>query len=304
MSAATLTVGLANYGSTYPAGEWHRFVDLARAAEDAGVDRIVLVDHVVMGEHTENYVWGKFPVPPNAPWFEPLTMLSAIASVTSRVRLATGILIAPLRPAAFLAKQVATLDQISNGRVDLGVGAGWQREEYEASGLPFEQRGQLLTDSLGAMKALWRDTPASFSSPTLTFENIYCEPKPLQQGGVPLWVAGTLNRRNFERVVNYGDGWIPIMGATIDDIAADVQRIRAAWADAGRDADALKVQAPLRIAMGDDGRPDLARSMESVPELVAAGVTDVNVALRAFARDTADAPKAMEDVVRRFHDVA
>jgi alkanesulfonate monooxygenase SsuD/methylene tetrahydromethanopterin reductase-like flavin-dependent oxidoreductase (luciferase family) len=154
------------------------------------------------------------------------------------------------------------------------------------------------------MKALWRDTPASFSSPTLTFENIYCEPKPLQQGGVPLWVAGTLNRRNFERVVNYGDGWIPIMGATIDDIAADVQRIRAAWADAGRDADALKVQAPLRIAMGDDGRPDLARSMESVPELVAAGVTDVNVTLRAFARDTADAPKAMEDVVRRFHDVA
>ncbi|HTL86894.1 MAG TPA: TIGR03619 family F420-dependent LLM class oxidoreductase [Acidimicrobiia bacterium] len=304
MSAATLTVGLANYGSTYPAGEWHRFVDLARAAEDAGVDRIVLVDHVVMGEHTENYVWGKFPVPPNAPWFEPLTMLSAIASVTSRVRLATGILIAPLRPAAFLAKQVATLDQISNGRVDLGVGAGWQREEYEASGLPFEQRGQLLTDTLGAMKALWRDTPASFSSPTLTFENIYCEPKPLQQGGVPLWVAGTLNRRNFERVVNYGDGWIPIMGATIDDIDADVQRIRAAWADAGRDADALKVQAPLRIAMGDDGRPDLARSMESVPELVAAGVTDVNVALRAFARDTADAPKAMEDVVRRFHDVA
>jgi probable F420-dependent oxidoreductase len=304
MSAAMLTVGLANYGSTYPAGEWHRFVDLARAAEDAGVDRIVLVDHVVMGEHTENYVWGKFPVPPNAPWFEPLTMLSAIASVTSRVRLATGILIAPLRPAAFLAKQVATLDQISNGRVDLGVGAGWQREEYEASGLPFEQRGQLLTDTLGAMKALWRDTPASFSSPTLTFENIYCEPKPLQQGGVPLWVAGTLNRRNFERVVNYGDGWIPIMGATIDDIAADVQRIRAAWADAGRDADALKVQAPLRIAMGDDGRPDLARSMESVPELVAAGVTDVNVALRAFARDTADAPKAMEDVVRRFHDVA
>ena len=304
MTAATLTVGLANYGSTYPMGEWHRFVDLARAAEDAGVDRIVLVDHVVMGEHTENYVWGKFPVPPDAPWFEPLTMLSAIASVTTRVRLATGILIAPLRPAAFLAKQVATLDQISNGRVDLGVGAGWQREEYEASGLPFEQRGQLLTDTLGAMKALWRETPASFSSPTLTFENIYCEPKPVQSGGVPLWVAGTLNRRNFERVVRHADAWIPIMGATIDDIAADVKRIREAWAREERDPSVLKVQAPLRIAMGDDGRPDLARSMESVPELVAAGVTDVNVTLRAFARETNDAPKAMEDVVRRFHEVS
>ena len=99
MSAPTLTVGLANYGNTYAPGEWHRFVDLGRAADDAGVDRIVLVDHVVMGPHTENYVWGKFPVPPDAPWFEPLTMLTAIAAVTSHVRLATGILIVPLRPA-------------------------------------------------------------------------------------------------------------------------------------------------------------------------------------------------------------
>jgi probable F420-dependent oxidoreductase len=304
VSTATLTIGLANYGATYPVGEWHRFVDLARAAEDAGVDRVVLVDHVVMGEHTENYVWGKFPVPPEAPWFEPLTMLSAIASVTTRVRLATGILIAPLRPAAFLAKQVATLDQISNGRVDLGVGTGWQREEYEAHGLPFEQRGQLLTDTLGAMKALWRDTPASFASPTLTFENIYCEPKPAQPGGVPLWVAGTLHARNLERVVRYGDAWIPIMGATTDEIAADVQRIRGAWTAAGRDASTLKVQAPLRIVMGDDGRPDLARSIESVPELVTAGVTDVNVTLRAFARETSDAPKAMDEIVRRFQAVA
>ena len=128
-----------NYGATFARGEWHRFVDLGRAADDAGVDRVVVVDHVVMGPHTENYAWGKFPVPPDAPWFEPLTMLTAIAAVTTRVRLATGILIAPLRPAAFLAKQVATLDQLSRGRVDLGVGTGWQREEYDAEGLDFDR---------------------------------------------------------------------------------------------------------------------------------------------------------------------
>ena len=145
MTAPQLSIGLANYGSTFGAGEWRRLVDLGRAADDAGVDRIVVVDHVVMGEHTENYAWGKFPVPPDAPWFEPLTMLTAIAAVTARVRLATGILIVPLRPAALLAKQVATLDQLSGGRVDLGVGTGWQREEYDAQGLPFERRGQLLT---------------------------------------------------------------------------------------------------------------------------------------------------------------
>ena len=90
----------------------------------------------------------------------------------------------PLRPAVLLAKQVATLDQLSNGRVDLGVGTGWQREEYDAQGLPFEQRGQLLTDTLAALQVLWRDTPAALDAPTLSFEDIYCEPKPLQPGGI------------------------------------------------------------------------------------------------------------------------
>jgi len=298
----TLSIGLANYGSTYAPGEWNRFVDLGRAADDAGVDRIIVVDHVVMGPHTENYAWGRFPVPPDAPWYEPLTMLAAIAAVTERVRLATGILIAPLRPAAFLAKQVATLDQISGGRVDLGVGAGWQREEYDAEGLPFEHRGQLLTDTLAALKVLWRDTPAAFESPTLSFRDIYCEPKPLQPGGVPLWVAGTLNKRNLERVVEHGDAWIPIMGESVEGIAAGAAMVRELWSAAGRDPARLQVQAPLRMAMTDDGRPDLARSMASVPELLAAGATDIQVTLRAFARDVADAPSAMDEIARRFRD--
>ncbi len=219
MGRMTLTVGLQNWGTAFPPGEWHRFVDLGRAADDAGIDRVVVVDHVVMGNHTDAYAWGRFPTPPDAPWLEPLTMLAAMAAVTTRVRLATGILIAPLRPAAFLAKQAATLDVISQGRLDLGVGTGWQREEYDAEGLDFAQRGRLLTDTLAAMKALWRDTPASVSTPSLTFEAIYCEPKPMQPGGVPLWVAGTLHPANLDRLVRYGDAWIPIMGATVDEIA-------------------------------------------------------------------------------------
>jgi alkanesulfonate monooxygenase SsuD/methylene tetrahydromethanopterin reductase-like flavin-dependent oxidoreductase (luciferase family) len=91
----TLSVGLANFGATYAPGEWKQFIDLARAAEDAGIDRIVVVDHVVMGPHTENYVWGKFPVPPDAPWLERLTVLASVAAVTTRLRLAADIASAP-----------------------------------------------------------------------------------------------------------------------------------------------------------------------------------------------------------------
>jgi len=304
MTRPTLTVGLANYGETFPPGEWKRFVDLGRAAEDAGVDRVVVVDHVVMGPHTENYVWGKFPVPPDAPWLEPLTMLTAIAAVTTRVRLATGILIAPLRPAALLAKQVATLDQISGGRVDLGVGTGWQREEYDAQNLDFDARGQLLDDTLAACRVLWRHTPADLDTPTLSFRDIYCVPKPVQADGVPIWVAGTLHARNLARLVEYGDAWIPIMGETAEGIAAGARRIRDAFTAAGRDPDGLQVQAPIRMAKNARGEFDVAASMASVPGLVAGGATDIIVTLRAFAPEVGSAPAALMRLREEFDAVS
>lgn len=297
-----LSIGLPNFGP-WPGDDWRGFVDVARAAEDAGIDRVVLVDHVVMGPHTDKYVWGRFPTPPEAPWAEPLTLLAAMAAVTERVKLATGILIAPLRGATLLAKQAATLDQISNGRLELGVACGWQREEYDAAGLDWDQRGQLLTDTLAACKALWTRTPAAFASETVNFTDTYLMPRPVQPGGVPLWIGGSLNKRNLQRIVESGDGWIPIMGLSTPDMERDVATIRQALADAGRDPAALRVQGPIPMTKGDDGAFDLARTMENAPAVIDAGATAVQLPIQAFCSSPKDAPAFFAAARRAFDAV-
>src|SRR5207249_4534477 len=189
----------------------------ARIADEAGVDQVVLPDHVVMGARTDRYPYGTFPYDADAPWIEPLTTLAAMASATTRVRLGTGILIAPLRPAVLLAKTIATLDVLSGGRVDLGVGVGWQREEYEALGVPFAGRWQRLDDTLGACRALWQDAPASFSSPTVAFDDIWCAPRPVQ-ARVPVWFGAKASETLAGRIAAVGDGWYPLGNLSPDDL--------------------------------------------------------------------------------------
>jgi probable F420-dependent oxidoreductase len=245
------------------------------------VDRLAVSDHVVFGENLEAYgdstvggiAGGKQPTGPDGMWLEPLTLLSVVAGVTTNVRLATGILQAALRRPAVLAKATATLDVLSGGRLDLGVGVGWQREEYEAAGLSFEGRGLLLNETLAVCQALWRQERASFDGDDLHFEGIHSMPKPLQAGGVPLWVSGTLNDRVIDRLVRFGDGWIP-WGPDSKDPAAGVARLREALAQAGRDASGFQVQGRLPVVKGSDGSMDLARTMAGVPALVEAGITD------------------------------
>jgi probable F420-dependent oxidoreductase len=286
-----LTLSIPSFGPFFPKGRMHEVIELARGAEQAGVDTLIVPDHVVMGERTDRYEWGPFPFPVEAPWLEPLTVLSAIAGATRRVRLATGILVAPLRPAVLLAKTAASLDVLSQGRLELGVGVGWQREEFEAEGLDFAARGELLTETLAACRALWRDTPASFQGRHVRFERIWCEPKPVQPGGPPVWFSGTLNPRNVERIVRLGDGWIPIMTATRDDLAEGVKRLRDALAAAGRDPSKLRVRGSLDPVRGDDRRPSLALTLEGAHALAAAGASDVQLPLLAFVR----APEALPD---------
>src|SRR5690349_23959577 len=140
----------------------------ARMYDRVGIDKLVVSDHVVFGEHLDAYgnpatggtAGGRQPTGPDGHWLEPLTTLSVIAGTTSRVRLGTNILLAALRRPAVLAKTAATLDVLSGGRLDLGVGVGWQREEYEAVGLDFQDRGRLLDHTLEVCQALWRGDTA------------------------------------------------------------------------------------------------------------------------------------------------
>jgi len=228
-------------------GDLTQVTHAARMADDAGIDQLVLFDHVVMGKRTDRYPFGKFPVPPEYPWMEPLTTLAAIAATTERIRVGTSVLITPLRPAPLLAKTAATIDVLSNGRLDLGLGAGWQREEFEASNIPYETRGSRFDDTVRACKVLWKDSPASFRSECFSFEEIYCEPHPVQ-AELPLWFGGPGNTLTAHRIAELGTGWIPLT-TDASELAKAVDLMKETFLGAGRDPETLGVRAsPLRAS--------------------------------------------------------
>ena len=274
-------------------------VEVARMADGAGVDQIALSDHVVMGRHTELYPYGRFPFPPEDPWPEPLTVLAAMAAVTSRIRLATGVLIAPLRPAALLAKSVATLDALSGGRVDLGVGIGWQEEEYGASGVPFSRRWSRIEDTLRACRALWRDVPATFHSETVNFDDIYCTPLPAQSR-IPIWFGAKATEAVARRIVELGDGWAPLATAAPDVIRDGLKVIRAACAEAGRDPAEIGVRCGLALSRDAAGKVDWPRVMADVAPLVGEGVTVLALLLGPGLDTLADAKAYLEDAAAAF----
>ena len=281
-----LSMVLRSFAAQDP-GDWTHVISQAETFDRAGVDRLAVSDHVVFGENLDAYgrpeIGGQAgrtqPTGPDGHWLEPITLLSLLAGRTSRIRLATNVLIAALRRPVVLAKTTATLDVLSGGRLDLGVGVGWQREEYEAAGVEFERRGEALDDTLAICHALWSQTRAEFTSPRLGFERIHMMPKPLQAGGVPIWVSGSVNPRVARRLARYGARWIPWLGPAAD-LGSEVARMRDALDQAGGEPASLQVVGILPTVSSDDGRLDIAGTVAGVPALVAAGATDVRLSLR------------------------
>ncbi len=265
-------------------------VDLAPIAEDAGIDQIVLPEHVVMGPRTDRYPYGDFPYPVTEPWLEVFTTMAAMAAVTTTIRVGTGVMIGPLRPPAVLAKEAATLDVLSRGRFDLGVGLGWQREEFEASGVPFKGRASRLDDTIRACRALWSGEPTTFESSTVGFTDVVCRPTPVQEGGVPIWFAGPSRPSTAARVAELGAGWLPMAGVPDEELDAGIALVQLAWSDAGRGPGGPGVRAGARPVTDDNGSIDVERTAETLLALGDRGVTVASFGLGRQVRELADLP--------------
>ena len=292
MASIQLSMGIPSF-SAEALPNWDHLTESAQLLERCGFDRVLVSEHVAFGMNMDAYAnpetggtaGGRQPTGPDGHWLEPLTVLTFLAARTERIRLGTNILLAALRPAAVLAKTVATLDVLSSGRIDLGVGVGWQREEYEASGVDFDGRGALLDETLDVCQRLWRENEVSYSSPRLSFAQIHQMPKPVQRGGVPIWVSGTVNRRVARRLVRFGSYWIP-WGPDARDVAAGIGRMRAEVERAGGDPDGFGVSGTLRVKAGADGQPDLAAVAAEAAAQAKAGVTDLRVTYWPSAPET------------------
>ncbi len=302
-----LSLQLRTFASEEPES-WSPVIDQAVAADRAGIGKVVVSDHVVFGENLDAYAdptlggvaGGKQPTGPDGSWLDPLTVLSVIAGRTSKIRLGTNILLAALRRPAVLAKSVATLDVLSGGRVDLGVGVGWQKEEYEACGLDFSSRGRLLDHTLEVCQLIWAEEKVDYDAPELTFSSIHAMPKPLQKPGVPLWVSGTVNKHSMARLAKFGSGWIP-WGQDAANISKGIEAMRNEVSALGRDPSSIAVVGTLPIVREEDGI-NMSATMESVPSLVASGVTDFRSYL-PIPTGVEEATDYLSGVVERFREV-
>ncbi len=224
----------------------------ARLAEEYGFESLWTVEHVVMAvEYSSVYPYdpsGRSPFSAEVAQPDPLVLLAYLAAATQRIRLATGVLILPQRNPVILAKELATLDRLSRGRLELGIGVGWVREEAQAVGSCFESRGRRADEAIDVMRTLWRDPVASFHGEFSSFDRVVSSPKPVQAGGVPIVVGGH-SRAAARRAGRFGDGFFPL-GVTPAKLA-ELREVVATTARAhGRD--------PASIGITCVGLPDLA----------------------------------------------
>ncbi len=222
---------------------------VAAAAERAGFATLWAGEHVVLTDEPAPFL----SMSPDTDLLDPLIALSFAAAATSRIELATGVLLLPEHNPVVVAKQVASLDRLSGGRFTLGVGIGWSQEEFDAVGVPFERRAERTAEYVDAMRTLWRDDIASFRGEFVAYERVRINPRPRHRR-VPVVVGGNSDAA-LRRAATWGDGWCGFGLADVEDVAARISLLRGMCRAAGRDPGDLRLSVSLRHpAPADVGR--------------------------------------------------
>ena len=293
---------------------------LAVEGEAMGFDYLTLSDHIVIPRDIEaRYPYsatGEFPSGGRGDWYEQLTSAAYVAAKTTRLRMVTSVMVVPHRPAVLTAKMLATIDLLSNGRLTVGVGAGWMKEEFEAVGTPpFVERGTVTDEYLTVFRELWTKDAPRFDGRYVRFSEIVMAPKPAQKPHPPLWIGGE-SPSALRRVARLGDGWYPIGTNpqhpldTLPRLRAGIERMRRIVAEAGRDPRQIAIgyriqrfgaNVPAKADDGErrlfSGRPaEIAGDLRAFRDL---GVTAVDM---SFVGDTVD--RTLADMKRFREEVA
>jgi probable F420-dependent oxidoreductase len=262
---------MTRYGVTiFPTDYSIQPVDLARAVEERGFDSLFVTEHTHIPTSRRTPWPGGGELPKEySHTHDPFVALGAMAAVTERIKLGTGICLVVERDPIQLAKEVASLDMISGGRVILGVGAGWNAEEMENHGVRFATRWKVVREKVLAMKTIWTEDEAEYHGEFVDFDKLWSWPKPVQSGGPPIWL-GAQSKWAFDRVADYCDGWMPI--GLAGGLEEGLEALRKSCDRAGRDYDsidrAIFAAAPNEEACRsniDNGFTDLMFALPSEP---------------------------------------
>ena len=255
-------------------------LSLAREGERLGLHSAMIADHIVFPVESESaypYTLDK-KHPSGGDALETFSILGVVAGATEKLRLVTSVLVLPYRNPVLTAKMVASLDVLSGGRVTLGIGVGWLREEFEALGTPdFDRRGAVTDEWLAIFKQLWMQSPATFTGQFYSYKDIRAEPLPLQKPHPPIWVGGH-SRAALRRTAKHGNGWHPVGAIAASPLPPDEMRTHLATLKQmteaeGRDFAALAIS--YKAPLYDNAIPDrdgTRRSFSGTPDEIAADI--------------------------------
>ena len=279
------------FANTGPFAQPAQAIAFAQAAEAVGFESLWTVEHVVVpSSYGSEYPYsptGKMPGADDLPIPDPLIWLSFVAAATSRIKLATGILILPQRNPVVLAKELATLDSLSVGRLLLGIGVGWLEEEFDAIGVPFAERGRRTDEYVHAMRALWTQDKASYNGDFVHFDDCIMRPQPVN-GTIPIHIGGHTDVA-AKRAGRLGDGFFPGKGS-VEELARAFDIVRTTARDNGRDPDTIEITTGANAAGHS--------AIDGIKVLADLGVHRVMLPAFMFYRDTASSlARYSEDVI-------